>query len=132
MQGMLFYSHSGIRYLLLLAAVVAIVYLVAAIARGKKFDRGSQIVASIYTGVLDLQTLLGLLTLMSIPFYPALLGHVFTMFAAVFAAHGFIMSNKRKPPEEQSNTPVLLGVLISLTLVVLGIMAIGRSVIGSG
>ena len=74
MRGVLFMAHSGVRYLVLLSAVVAIVYLITALRRSP--DRTSKIVMSIFTGMVDLQVLLGLLTLIVWPFYGALAGSV--------------------------------------------------------
>ena len=130
MRGMLFYAHSGVRYLVLFAGLVAIVYLLVALLRGKRFDKTAATITAIYTGLLDLQVLLGLLTLIVVPFYAQLLGHVFTMFAAVFAAHGFAMTNKRRDRESRGNVLPLLGVVVSGALIVLGIMAIGRPLLG--
>ncbi len=131
MRGLIFMAHSGVRYLVLLAAVVAIAYLLMAVMQRRPFDKASRTLSGIYTGLLDLQTLLGLINMMVVPFYPQLLGHIFVMFAAVFAAHGFVMTNKRKPEGEQTNLAPLLGVVVSVGLMALGIMAIGRPIFGS-
>ena len=53
------------------------------------------------------------------------------LFGAVFAAHGFVMTNKRKSEAEQTNLAPLLGVVVSVGLIILGIMAIGRPIFGS-
>jgi heme A synthase len=131
MRGFFFMAHSGVRYLVLLAAIVAIGYLLMAVMQRRSFGKTSRTLSAIYTGLLDLQTLLGLLTMMMVPFYPQLLGHIFSMFAAVFAAHGFVMTNKRKPESEQTNLAPLLGVVVSAGLIILGVMAIGRPIFGS-
>ena len=131
MRGFIFMTHSGVRYLVLLAAIAACAYLLMAVMRRRPFDKMSRMLSAIYTGLLDLQTLLGLINMMMVPFYPQLLGHIFVMFAAVFAAHGFVMINKRKPEAEQTNLSPLLGVVVSAGLIILGIMAIGRPIFGS-
>ncbi len=131
MRGFIFMAHSGLRYLVLLAAIIAVAYLLVAVMQRRPFGKMSRMLSAMYTGFLDLQTLLGLINMMLVPFYPQLLGHIFVMFAAVFAAHGFVMTNKRKPEAEQSNVGPLLGVVVSAGLIVLGIMAIGRPIFGS-
>lgn len=132
MRGMLFAAHSGIRYLVLLAAVVAAAGLLLAVLQRKPYDRTSRTLMSIFTGVLDLQILLGLLLLAVIPFYGMLAGHLVLMFAAAVVAHGAAIANRNRPVEQQSNGLLLAGVLGALALVVAGIMAIGRPIMGSG
>ena len=130
MRGVLFMAHSGVRYLVLLSAVVAIVYLITALRRSP--DRTSNRVMSIFTGMVDLQVLLGLLTLITVPFYGALAGHIMMMFAAVFVGHGFVIANRQRPADQQSNGRLLVGVVITLALIIGGILAIGRPIIGTG
>lgn len=132
MQEMLFYAHSGVRYLVLLAGVVAVAYLGQAAARSEPLSRGSRAVMSAFTGLLDLQILLGLLQLTVVPFYGALAGHLVLMFAAAFVGHAVIIANRNRPPERQSNALLLAGALATLVLILLGIMAIGRPIVGSG
>ena len=131
MRGMLFYAHSGIRYLVMLAGLVAVVWLGRATFQGRPYDRTSKVVMSVFTGLLDLQILIGLLLLAVIPFYGMLAGHLVMMFAAAFVAHGVVIANRNRPPEKQSNGLLLAGVVGTLLLVVAGIMAIGRPIFGS-
>lgn len=132
MQAMLFYAHSGVRYLVLLSGVLAVVYLAQATARAEPFGRTSRLLMSIFTGALDLQVLLGLLQLAVVPFYGALAGHVVLMFTAVCVAHAAVIINRSRPPERQSNGLLLVGALATVVLIVLGILAIGRPIVGSG
>jgi hypothetical protein len=74
MQTMLLQAHSGIRYLVLLAGVVGLVYFVAALARGGRFDRTGRILTAIFTGVLDLQLILGALLLAVFEIYAQNIG----------------------------------------------------------
>ncbi len=131
MTGMLFYAHSGIRYLVLLSGLIALVWLAQAVAQGTPFDKTSRTVMSIFTGLLDLQILLGLLLLAVIPFYGMLAGHLVMMFAAAFVAHGVVIANRNRSPEAQSNGLLLVGVIGTLALIVAGVMAIGRPIFGS-
>lgn len=132
MRAMLFHAHSGVRYLLLLAGGAALAYLAQATMRSEPFTRASRILMAIFTGLLDLQILLGLLLLTVIPFYGALAGHLVLMFAAAFVAHAVSIANRNRPPERQSNSLLLAGAVGALVLVVLGILAIGRPIFGSG
>jgi hypothetical protein len=126
MQTMLFHAHSGFRYVVLLAAVAAVAYLGLAWARGRPFDRTGRVLCAVFTGVLDLQVLLGLVLLTQWLWYGALAGHVTLMLGAAVAAHGFSMANRRRPTERRSLVLALVGVVLPLVLVVGGIKSIGR------
>jgi hypothetical protein len=131
MRGTIFYAHSGLRYLVLLAGVTAVAVLGWATMTGRPFDSLSRRVMAAFSGLMDLQILLGVVLLSQIPFYPALAGHLTMMVAAAVVAHVGAVVNRRRPPEQQSNA-VLLGVaLVALLLILGGILAIGRPIVGS-
>jgi hypothetical protein len=123
----MFWLHSNVRYLVLLAAVAAIVLAVLGwrkpAAERSGVERGTM---AAFVGLLDLQVLLGLVLLALYPFYPALIGHIVMMALAAVAAHvGSVMARRREPA--RSAAPVrLVTVVIALVLVVGGIMAIQR------
>jgi FtsH-binding integral membrane protein len=117
-------AHSGVRYLVLVAAVVA---LVLSLMKGQ--DANARKAMGAFVGAVDVQVLLGLLLIMQIPFYGALMGHIALMFAAVFAAHGFSVAAKKK--EESGGMTRVIGIVVTLVLIVLGIVAIGRPILAA-
>ncbi len=123
-MGILFMAHSGVRYLVLVAAVVA---LVLSLMKGQ--DANARKAMGAFVGAVDVQVLLGLLLIMQIPFYGALMGHIALMFAAVFAAHGFSVAAKKK--EESGGMTRVIGIVVTLVLIVLGIVAIGRPILAA-
>jgi hypothetical protein len=127
---MLFSAHSGLRFLVLLAAIVALLYFGYAAATKRAPDRTGQIIGSIFTGLLDLQGLLGIIMVALGLFYGALMGHIFTMILALATAH--ITMKMGKSNVAKGNAIRFAGVLIALLLIVGGIMSIGRSVFGTG
>lgn len=122
-MGMLWMAHSGIRYLVLLAGAVA---LVMSLMKGQ--DANARKAMGAFVGAVDVQVLLGLLLIMQIPFYGALMGHIALMFAAVFAAHGFSVAAKKK---DEGGMLRAIGIVVTLLLIAGGIMAIGRPIFGS-
>ncbi len=126
----IFYMHSGIRYLVLLAALAALGYLLFGLATRRTFDKPAGALTGAYVGLMDVQVLTGILLYLLIPSYPALLGHVVMMLAAVSVAHVTNIVNRRR--EQKSYAVALSGVVLSLLLIVGGIMSIGRPIIGSG
>ena len=132
MENMLFYAHSGLRYLVLLVGIVAVLYFLYAAATKKGEDRGGRILGSIYTGVLDLQIVLGLLMVVFGTFYPALIGHLVMMIVAAVVAHVCMVLARSPNHAARAATIRLVGVVVSLALIVGGVMSIGRSLFESG
>ena len=128
---MLFYAHSGLRYLVLLAGLVAALYYLWAVATKKGSERTGRILGSIFVGALDLQVLIGIVMVALGLFYPALIGHLFMMVGAAVVGHvAMVMARSAAP--ERAFAIRLLGVVFALVLIVGGIVAIGRAVFGSG
>jgi hypothetical protein len=129
-MSIVFYMHSGIRYLVLLAAIAALSYLILGLVTRRDFDKLAGALTGAYVGLMDVQVLTGVLLYLLIPSYPALLGHVVMMLAAVTVAHVANIVNKRR--DARSYAVALAGVAVSLVLIVGGIMSIGRPIFGSG
>ena len=129
-MSIVFYAHSGLRYLVLLAAIAALSYLVVGMMRGKEFDKLAGVLTGMYVGFMDLQVLTGIILYLMIPAYPQLYGHVVMMLVAVTVAHVASIMNKKR--EQKSWAIALGGVALSLLLIVGGIMSIGRPIFGSG
>lgn len=129
MMPMVFYTHSGLRYLVLLVAIAAVVYLLVGTFRGGPFDKLAKILTGAYVGLLDLQVLIGIVLFLLTPSSPQVLGHVVLMLAAVTVGHVANIMNKRR--DEPSWGVALVGVALSLILIVGGIMALGRTIFGT-
>ena len=128
---MLLHAHSGFRYLVLLTGTIVIAYAAYGIATKGQYGKRMRILSGIFTGVVDLTALLGLLVVIFYTnFYTQLTGHIMMMVLAVVIAHVVHGVMKRRPPEAQSFTPHLLGTLVVLACIAAGIMAIGRPIIG--
>lgn len=127
-MDIVFHAHSGIRYLVLLAGIVAAAYALVGWVRGRGYDRTGRLLGRIYVGVLDVQVLLGVV-LLTATYYPALIGHITMMVLAAGAAHGFAVAQKRRRAEARSFALQFTGLAISLLLIVAGILAIGRPIV---
>jgi len=129
---MLYFTHSGLRYLVLLAGVVALLYFIYAVATRKGNERAARIVGATFIGLLDLQIVIGLILVALGIYYPALLGHLFMMIAAAVIGHvGLAMGRSAATPERAAGIR-LMGVAFALLLIMGGILSIGRSVLGAG
>jgi hypothetical protein len=127
---MLLQAHSGFRYLVLLMGLVVIVYAAYGMATNREYTRQMRALSALFTGVIDLTVLLGFATIFAGTFYPQLGGHIVTMVLAAAVAHIVHGIMKRRPDDQRSFAPHLIGTVIVLGMVAAGIMAIGRPIVG--
>ena len=123
-------AHSGLRYLILLAGVLTVLYATYGVASGRAYDKTIRILASSFVGTLHLQILLGVALLLSGLFSSALIGHIFMMVFAAAAAQIPVSVMRRRPEENKSYLPHGVGALVALALIWGGVTAIGRSLVG--
>lgn len=121
----LLHAHSGLRYLVLLLALVNVVVLVKGLATKSTPGKLERILGSSFAGSLHLQVLLGLSMVAMGKFYPQLIGHLVMMLAAAVLAQATLTINKKRP--QPGYQLPLIGVGGALVLILGGIMAIGRS-----
>ncbi len=123
-------AHSGLRYLILLAGVLTVLYAAYGMVSGRAYDKTIRILASSFVGTLHLQILVGLGLLLSGLFQPAVMGHIFMMLFAAAVAQIPVSVMRRRPEEQKSYLPHGVGALTALALIVAGILAIGRPIVG--
>jgi len=127
---MLFFAHSGLRYLVLVAGVLVLGYAAYGQATKREYDKTMRILAAVFTGAIDLTAFFGVAHLMSGVFYPQLSGHIASMVLAVVVAHVVPVVMKPRPLAERTFMPHIVCTLVVLGLVATGIMAIGRPIVG--
>lgn len=126
----LYHAHSGLRYLVLVAAVAALVVLAYGLATGRAL-RLARILPAAFTGLLDLQILLGIALVLGGLFPDAAVGHLVMMVLAAVAAHGSSILAQRSIDERRALVIRLGGIALAAVLIVGGVLALGRSVLGS-
>ncbi len=126
----LYYAHSGLRYLVLLAALAAIIALAYSVATGR-MTRVARNLSTTFAGLLDLQIVLGIALVMGGIFPDAVTGHLILMVFAAVATHGAFLIGQRLASARRELAMRLGGILIALALIVAGIIAIGSTVLGS-
>jgi hypothetical protein len=127
---MLHAAHGVVRYLVLLAGLAAAVMAVAGWNRAESVGAsGERTAMTVFVGLVDVQLLLGLLLLLSWPYYPALVGHIVLMVLAAAVAHGGSLLARRRGAERSGSPVRLAAVVLALVLMVGGIMAIQRPVL---
>ena len=129
MMNFVFYTHSGIRYLVVLAGLITIGYaLYGAIGR-RPYDKVMRISAGMFAGLMHLNILLGLGLIMMGRFYPQLAGHIFTMIFCAITAQIVPSVMRRRPEEERTYLPHAIGAVIAFGLLWGGVTAIQRPLI---
>jgi len=115
--------HGEIRWLVALAGVAAIVKLAAGLARGSDYGRADRILMAAFTGLLDLNVLLGLVLLLFLPGgFPAYrLEHAVTMLLAAVAAHLSAAWRKSPEPARRLRNDLIV-IVVALALVVVGVL----------
>src|SRR4051794_27783482 len=121
MLTMIFHAHSGLRFLVLLAAVVALVVQALGFFGRKAYERPSRLSMAAFTGLLDLQILLGVVMVVLGCFYGALIGHLAMMVLAAAAAHGCSVFARRQADGRRAHAVALVGVVLALGLIAAGI-----------
>ena len=129
-MNVLYQAHSGLRYLVLLAGLVALLVFAYGLITRRPV-RGAPGFTATFTALLDVQFVLGAGLFLGGIVYDALMGHIAMMILAVVAANGAAMLAPRATTERQELAIRFAGVIIALVCIVIGILAIGRSVLGS-
>jgi len=130
MSNIFFQAHSGLRYLVLLAGVLTVLYALYGVATKASYDRKIRILSSSFAGLIHLQILLGMALIFSGRFQPAVAGHLVMMIFAAAAGQIPVSVMRRRPEEDKTYLSHGVWALVSLGAIVAGIMAIGRPVIG--
>jgi len=118
--------HGLVRWLAVIVAVVAVVrfaLVMAGKAQPSGMDRG---LSSGYTGLLDLNVLLGVIIIIGLGEWEVVqIEHAVTNVVGVGVAHIFTQRAKKiEDPKIKARTN-LLGVVISLAIIVVGVMFVG-------
>jgi len=122
--------HGLVRWLVVLVAAIAIVryaLILAGRAQASGMDRG---LMSGYTGLLDLNVLLGLIIIVGLSIsagqvLPVWLVHAVTNIIGVAVAHIFAQRAKKMEDAQLKARTSLLGVVISILIIVVGVALIG-------
>ena len=129
-MNILYYAHSGLRYLVLLAAIAALIALGYSVATGRSTVAARRLSAT-FAGLLDLQIVLGIALLMGGLFPDAVTGHLILMVFSAVVTHGAFLIGQQLSNDRRELVMRFCGIVVALALIVVGIMAIGRSVLGS-
>ena len=120
-----FAAHSGTRYLVLLAGLIALVWFVWGLGTNRPLSRAASIMFAVFVGLLNLQGLMGIVLLIGGHRPPGIWGHVALMILALTLANSMRKASRKSTGYGRP----LLGVAGALALIVVGILAIGRAIV---
>ncbi|MBT3323272.1 MAG: hypothetical protein HN392_13390 [Anaerolineae bacterium] len=120
----LLYAHSGFRWLIILAAILALIVFGYGWLKKKTFPKLGRILPAAYSGLLDAQVLLGLIYLLLLAsktggFPRFRLEHMVIMILSAFIAH--LPARWRKSKKENLYRNTFLAILSSLIIIYVGI-----------
>jgi heme A synthase len=120
----LYHAHSGLRYLVLSAAGVALIALTYALVTGRSM-RAARAIATTFAVLLSLQVLLGIGLVMGGLFSDSIVGHLVIMVLATATTHGAALVAQRASTDRRELGIRLAGIAVAVALITAGIMAIG-------
>lgn len=120
----LLHAHSGLRYVLLLVAVMHVVVSVLGQMKQAPVGKLHRALSGATLGLMHTQALIGLGLVAGGLYYPQLIGHLVMMVVAVGLATAMHVINKRA--DKPTHLRALMGTGGALVAMVLGLAAIGR------
>ena len=119
-MGVVLMVHSIVRWVIVLVGLIAAVRAVIVMngQSGSKLDRG---LMSGFTGLMDLNVLLGVILIIGLGFTTVRIEHAVTNIVAVAVAHIFVARAKKLEDVRRKAQFHLLGVVLSLAIIVVGV-----------
>ena len=122
--------HSLVRWLVVIVAVIAVArnaLVMSGRVQSSGMDRG---LTSGYTGLLDLNVLLGLILIVGLSInagqvLPAWLEHALTNIVGVVVAHVFAQQAKKQLDDKTAARQRLIGVVASALIIAVGVALVG-------
>ena len=121
MQAFLLGLHSGVRWLVVVITVVALIKLILGIVQKQSYDKLTQRIMLAFSGLVSLQWLIGIILMVAMGIYSSgqIWSHAGTMTIAVAVSH---LHNRWKKAEDPVRYRMSLLVVIAvLILVVVGV-----------
>ena len=131
MQGFLLGLHSGVRWLVVLVTIIALVKLVLGIVQKRSYDQLTHRLMLAFSGLITLQWALGLILLLALGVFNSgvIWGHASVMTVAVAISH--LHSRWKKADDSTRYRMGLLIVIAVLVLVIIGVALVGGWRFGS-
>lgn len=132
-MSLLRFAHSWTRWLVLIAAAAAVVYLIVTLLQRRGWVRPGPTLMAAFSGLIGLQWVIGLIFLVVMGAQTGFgvrhyWEHLTTMTLALVTAHGHYMLRRRQMPDARRQVIYLTLVVITLLLVIGGIIVLPEGI----
>jgi hypothetical protein len=128
---LLFHTHSGLRYLALLAGLAVIGYALRGAMAKRPHDKNMKNLAITFRTLMDVTLFVGVAMVMTGYDFSNDLGmHIVLMTLATVVSHIVPAVMRKRPQAERSNLPYAVSTAVALALVALGTVVVGQPVVG--
>lgn len=132
-MSLLRFAHSWTRWLVVIVAVVAIVYLILALVQRKGWVKPGPTLMAAFSGLIGLQWVIGLVFLVVMGSQTGFgvrhyWEHLVTMTIALVTAHGHYMLRRREMSDSRRQVIYLALIIVTILLVVGGIFALPEAI----
>jgi len=132
-MSLLRFAHSWTRWLVLIVTVIAVAYLILALAQRKGWVKPGPALMSAFSSLIGLQWIIGLIFLVV---FGSQTGfgvrhyweHLTVMTIALVTAHGHFMLRRRAMPDSRRQGIYLALIVVTTLLVVVGIFALPETI----
>jgi uncharacterized membrane protein YphA (DoxX/SURF4 family) len=120
LNSILFYSHSGVRWLVVLITVIALVWMIVGLVQRRSFDQMARRIMLAFSALVTVQWLLGLVLFLALGLFTRYhWEHAAVMTVATGAAH--MHQRWKNAPDTVRYRNSLIVVVVVLALVVVGV-----------
>ena len=120
LNNILFQAHSGIRWLVVLVTVVALVVVIVGWLQKRDFESFARRFMTVFSSLVGLQWLAGIILIIVMGTYTSYqIEHAVTMTLAVVAAHMYLPFKRR--PDSTRYVVSLIVILVTLAIVYVGV-----------
>lgn len=130
MNDFLYNLHSGVRWLVVLATIIALIYLLLGVVQRRPYDQLARRIMIAFSGLITLQWVIGLILFIVLGGFDVgyRWEHAVTMTLAVAASHMHNMFKNRPDTVRYRSTLIL--VLVTLALVYIGVARLPQGWMG--
>jgi hypothetical protein len=119
---MILLVHSMFRWIVVIVGIVTIVKLILAIVQKSSFTKADRVITMLFSTAVDIQILLGLITIFTLGFSRDRLEHAFIMLLALVAVH--VPMRWRTTPDAVRFRNTLISFVVALVLIFIGVAVV--------
>ena len=120
--------HSINRWIIVVVAVIALIKFLLGWLRSQEYQPADRVLMAAYTGLLDLQLLLGIILLIGLGLVDYRIEHAVTMLIAIILAH--LSRLWRDKPDKVKFRNNFFAILVGMLLIVAGIFVLPQGWLG--